>query len=1649
MSSSLSSRRLSMGRGAKAGAVRMTRRPSTRRLMMSSMALALASTSAWADVTATSSTAGVQVSNPNAGVTQIVAPDNAIINYSEFNVAGGESVQFVQPSAGSRVLNRIHSASPSVIDGTLSANGTVYLVNPAGVTFGNGAVVNVGALYAAAGNVSDVDFLAGVDRFTGLSGAVHNHGTIYAESLVALIGRDVSHGGSIVAPAGTVVMASGDSVLIGQIRGNVFVSVETSVEANADAGGVEVSGTVQAPAISLVSGDIYSMAVSGWLDASSETGEGGDITVTGRTVEVTGTLDASGATAGGTIHVGGELRGSGDTPAAQRTYVGPEAVLRAAATQAGDGGTVVVWAEEATWYYGTIDASAGPAGGDGGFVEVSGKTFLAFAGEIDASGLGGAAGTILLDPENITIVDGGPASDDGEVADGTVLAGEIPDGQLLISEQALEALSGNIVLEATDTISIEDLSDDVLDLTNADSVTFSADQGGVGGEFFMVAGDTILTDGANITITAEHVRIPGNIDTTGASGTSSGDLTLTAVGDQAINRMFLRGTINLGSGGVFDALSSGNISLIGDITAGEVDVFSGGDDTSSTFGSISFDAETGLNTIRADVQTFEANGVAGGAIDNFPGFVQYLNSAGDGAPDSFTFIQAESISDQFSSFGLPPNTDQFGGSGPGEYNLVSVNGSIELGESYDLGGTDFTLEAPTNGEGGAITILSGGEVLTGGGDFSSIDGDLTHSGLIDTDGGDFSQDGDGLTIGSGGSIFTQGGDFDSAGGDFDSLGSIETGGGDFASQGNDFDNQGVINTRLDPGVADPAGSVTIDHDGTVNLGTILAGSIVIIDPGDIDLGDIETSGGFSFTSGGDITFGTITATGGDVFLQSTGGDINPDGEDPGDITAGGSIELRADNDLNVGTLMTLSAGQSLVFIFGNDFNATQATSPFMFDTIQMSGSAAGGGSLGGNGGLGWGGGDSTLSINENNGQFAGQNLDLTVSGFQDIVVGVTGLEGFETLEDQGGIESGSASVIGIGPDQTLTIRTEAGSNGDTFNDGNVTIADQPFGTTNTAGAFTVIAADGGILANSVTTEGDQTYRVLSNAAINLNSVYATQGGDFVADGDVVLGNADTDPNDTVTSVLSEGGDVTFMGDVSTQNGKALVVNTGGVDVGTVVFENNIGDGGELMQLDALGQTLLFNDISTQGDINIVAGSGGVTINSTVDSNGGDIFITTGQIVFSADPTINKTEAGDLLFFTRGGNLTINPFETVGVAEGSLVFDTATAPVGGAGNISFGGVNVPEGSLLVNALGNTTIFETRMDDTATVNATGGPGLLLVDGGPFTSGFNGAPINQVNGVRIDTDRITLNHNGTTSVLIQSTDGQVRINANSFALNPAGQRGIIAVPNLVDAFVQTPAVVPAFFITDDLVAPREITLDLNDLVASLLYDAGNRVTALKPATRQLVLTEADLETLQKFVPGARQVRPDERIETTEGRAVYNDTLRRADGITSSDYNVVITRMNPDAVVAALATYRSVLLAGEDSRAPEIREQLAQAAIDYANAGHAVEGEAYDPAAFRGFLAGAPGNEQLVADLDKLAVLLNQIDRMGLNEVEEENSFREILIGLTPSDLNLEQTRALIMSSAQPTAPPPPADGPGEGDTETAVRTQEDAPVTVAARP
>ena len=156
-----------------------------------------------------------QSSQAGQSVTIVTQTSNkATLNWQQFNVGPTEVVKFAQPGAASVAINRISDPNGSRILGQLSANGQVWLINPAGLYFGQGAQVNVGGLVASTLNLSENTKpyqLEGAVSAGNNSASVVNEGRIQTAEggYAALMAGNVSNPGSITSPGGRILL-SGD-----------------------------------------------------------------------------------------------------------------------------------------------------------------------------------------------------------------------------------------------------------------------------------------------------------------------------------------------------------------------------------------------------------------------------------------------------------------------------------------------------------------------------------------------------------------------------------------------------------------------------------------------------------------------------------------------------------------------------------------------------------------------------------------------------------------------------------------------------------------------------------------------------------------------------------------------------------------------------------------------------------------------------------------------------------------------------------------------------------------------------------------------------------------------------------------------------------------------------------------------------------------------------------------------------------------------------------------------------------------------------------------------------------------------------------------------------------------------------------------------
>lgn len=202
------------------------------------------------------------------------------IDWKGFDINNDERVRFNQPDAASIALNRVTGDAKTFIDGSLTANGQVFVINPNGVLFGQNASVDVGSLVASTARVGDSQMEAfgngdgtlNLELADDSTAKVINEGTIRAEGgLVALHAAAVENSGTIANEGGKIALAAAK---------NINLSADTAGKLN-----FTVDGTL-AKASTLNSGVLK--ADGGYIVMTAK--QAGDVMST--VVNNTGTIEA-------------------------------------------------------------------------------------------------------------------------------------------------------------------------------------------------------------------------------------------------------------------------------------------------------------------------------------------------------------------------------------------------------------------------------------------------------------------------------------------------------------------------------------------------------------------------------------------------------------------------------------------------------------------------------------------------------------------------------------------------------------------------------------------------------------------------------------------------------------------------------------------------------------------------------------------------------------------------------------------------------------------------------------------------------------------------------------------------------------------------------------------------------------------------------------------------------------------------------------------------------------------------------------------------------------------------------------------------------------------------------------------------------------
>ncbi|AUN32975.1 MBG domain-containing protein [Niveispirillum cyanobacteriorum] len=1238
--------------------------------------------------------------------------DRALIDWRSFDIGAGQSVTVTQPGVGSLLVNRVTgNGAGTRIDGSLTANGQVVVIDKAGIVMGRGARIDAGAFLATTADIDNADFAAGRLTFgkAGQAGAaVVNEGTIRVADggYAVLAAPEVRNSGLVEARFGRVVLAgaerftldlAGDGLLRfeipAELAGRVLndgtiTGAQVLMTARAAreglSGVVNAGGLVEAVAAREVDGRIIiggegvETEVSGTVRA-----EGGAIDVLGDKVTLTGAIvDASGPVDGGTVRIGGDFQGGGDLHRSQVTRIDAGSRVMADGA-AGNGGRIIIWSDGRTVHEGAVSAR-GRA--DGGFAEVSGKGSLRFAGTADlAGGAGGKAGELLLDPTNITI--GGTPNLNG---DGT---------------------TGD-------------------DLENAGDLDNVGDQGAVNSVITAGAIETLLNSGTSVTLAAsDDINISSSIAKTGGTGA-----TLTLNAGQDIS--FASG-IGVGS-------SSGTLSM--SFTAGRSFQATGGS-FSSNGGSITVTATgtgatTGVNLSGASFSTgsgaLSLTGTGSGSgvslsgnstLTSGNGAISVTGTAQGGSSDAVGIRLASGGSGAITSNGgsVTLNGTGAGTSGTNNYGVVSSGGftvssgsgalSVAATGGHDSAGIMFSGTGTYGGgaQSGSVTLSSDGMSLTG--------GSVRSSGRVT-----LRTRGNSTNLIIGGTDDTAGLALSTAELGTVTAGTLTLGHGQHT---------GTVSVTANPSTTDIGAFELISS--SLTIGSSIAGLLQsFLDAGknalaEAGTGDLIVSTSIAKTAGGDATLALraaqdLTFNAG-IGASASTGKLNVDatagyGGSSGTLTAGngsftsngGDISLRGRTNLALNST-TVSAGAGTIILAGGDI-ALSSTSISSTGRVQLRPFATGGQMD--VGATGAGSGKAHVSQGEINQISAGvvrlgalDGGNLVISSALSHASDTIELASAGTVTQSAAINVPNLSLLGTGGSYTLTngsnnVTTLAGNTGsvdfrstDAFSVGTVA---GTTGLTFTGNASLYAAASlitlaqvatyAGSGAGTLTLSSDIDVTVSANIGVSgsgkVNIVLAADGNEAGSAGRVAISGA---------TLSSNGGNIT-IGSGSTPATRAAEGKADtGIGVNVTSSTLNSGAGGSIL-INGDGAPSGTNSatgigINVSASSLIAAGAGTITLNGGGGSGNtltAGIAIGNGSTIRSASGAIalNGAQAGSgtnrygillrddpgtrsAIYSTGGGALGLTATGTDGlIAANGGASDSSRAYIGWDGTTAYAG-----------------------------------------------------------------------------------------------------------------------------------------------------------------------------------------------------------------------------------------------------------------------------------------------------------------------------------------------------------------------------------------
>ena len=491
-------------------------------------------------------TAGVTVTG--AGTTlSIVAPNKSVLTWQNFGsgtdtIAIGDALNYTLPSNNASVLNIVAGGASSTINGTISSNGNVYVLNPNGILIGGSARIDVNRL-----GLSTSDNPSFASFYFQQNGVIPSQ-----DGLVPVAGNTTINNGSIIAVSENITLVSKNITINGVLsQGNLVLNADGNV-------------TVGSAGMAYIAGNLTINNPTG----TTTIGSAGNNTIVTNNLVVNGnSTSAFSSVAAGTIQAK-TLNVTAGTILADRistnstTVTGTNVTVNVgsgagtpAVTAVGNG-TVQISAPASL----TVNVTNSGAGATS--VSAGGNLTL---GKVQVEGLAGASftGASVTDTSSRIFVYGGAAF--------TATAGNvsIDKGQHSFGPVSVSATGEALIVEDAAT-QLNVVNTPKLTLRSADYIFQTPTTGVVNSILVSAVGTGNITLGAatnsagNYTITGNDVVFANN-GALSISTTATGNASVTSTGVVNLGETTAGGTLTVTSAGAITQAVDTKVSSFGSV----------------------------------------------------------------------------------------------------------------------------------------------------------------------------------------------------------------------------------------------------------------------------------------------------------------------------------------------------------------------------------------------------------------------------------------------------------------------------------------------------------------------------------------------------------------------------------------------------------------------------------------------------------------------------------------------------------------------------------------------------------------------------------------------------------------------------------------------------------------------------------------------------------------------------------------------------------------------------------------------------------------------------------------------------------------------------------------------------------------------------